>query len=166
MRRWVGLPAVLAGLLLIGFTVGYRLFDRAAKAETISDRYRGLMSAEGLAELRRGFESVKAAGAELQGEAEPRLQRSLDLDDAAFDRLVAEQLPGIATFDAEGIVTLVEPVIGQMEAARPDYERADHIPTSFLPLSSAPWLFLGTGAVLVAAGGLGLLRPGGPGAPA
>jgi hypothetical protein len=163
MRRWVGAPAVLAGLVLIGFTFSHRLFERADDAETVSDQYRGLMSAAGLAELRDGFESVKAAGAELSSRAEPRLQEALGLDDEQFQRHLDDHLPGIATFDARagGIVTVVEPVIGQMEAARPDYERADDIPTGFLPLSSAPWLFLGVGALLVATGGWAAWRPGG-----
>ena len=69
--------------------------------------------------------------------------------------------PASTQFDvqAPGVVTLVGPVIGQMQAARADYARASDIPTSWLPLSSAPWLFLGIGGLLVAVGALALVRP-------
>ena len=50
------------------------------------------------------------------------------------------------------MVALVDPVIGQMEAARADYHQADQIPTGFLGLTSAPWLFLGLGVLLIVVG--------------
>jgi hypothetical protein len=49
-----------------------------------------------------------------------------------------------------------------MEAIRDDYRQADSIPVGFLNFESAPWLFLGIGALLVAAGGFALIRPGIP----
>ena len=55
---------------------------------------------------------------------------------------------------------LVGPVIAKMEAERGDYAQAAQIPTGFLGLDSAPWLFVGISLLLVAAGALALLRPG------
>jgi hypothetical protein len=162
MRRVAALLALLAGLVLVGFTFTEHLFSRSSDAETIADRYAGLMSERGLHDLRRGFDAVQAAGAQLTADAEPALQRRLHLDDARFDAYVRTNLSGVARFDKEapGVVALVGPVIAQMEAARTDYARASDIPVSWLPLSSAPWLFLGIGALLIAVGGLALVRPG------
>ena len=84
------------------------------------------------------------------------------MNDAAVRRRTSRAtMPGIHAFDtqAPGVVALVGPVIGQMQAARADYARASDIPTSWLPLSSAPWLFLGIGALLIAAGTFALVRP-------
>ena len=47
-----------------------------------------------------------------------------------------------------------------MRSERADYARADQIPAGFLPLSSAPWLFVGIGVLLIAVGVFALVRPG------
>jgi len=164
MRGVTAVLAILTGLLLLGFMVSEHLFSRSRDAEKISDAYRPLMSKQGLANLRDGFDSVKAAGAQLHDDALPQLQRKLGLDDRQFDEYLAADMPGIAAFEAQapGVVALVDPVIGKMEAARADYHRADQIPTGWMPLSSAPWLFLGIGVALIALGAYTLLRPSRP----
>lgn len=161
MRRVAAALAVLMGITLIGFTLAEHLFSRSSDAQTISDHYRPLMSAAGLADLGSGFDAVKAAGGELGTEAEPRLQAALGLDDQAFAAYKRETMPGIARFDerAPGVVSLVGPVIAQMQAERADYARASDIPVSWLPLSSAPWLFLGIGTLLLAVGAFAVFRP-------
>jgi len=161
MRRAVGVVAIAAGLMLIGFTFAEHVFSRSRDAQRISDQYRSLMSAGGLADLRSGFESVKAAGAQLDSQAEPRLRAELGMTQADFDAYLAREMPGIAHFDAQAptVVGIVDPVIAKMEAARSDYHRADQIPTGFLSMTSAPWLFLGFGTLLVAAGAVVVRRP-------
>ena len=86
------------------------------------------------------------------------------MDDEEFAAYVAKEMPGIRAFDeqAPAVVALVDPVIGKMEAIREDYRRADSIPVGFLSLTSAPWLFLGIGLLLVAVGGFALVSPGAP----
>jgi hypothetical protein len=162
MRRIAAVLAVVAGLTLIGFVVAEHLFSRSADAQTIADRYRPLLSSPGLAGLRGGFDELQRAGGELHDDALPRLQAALGLDDRQFAAYVATNLPGIRSFEdqAPAVVQLVSPVIARMEAIRDDYRRADSIPVGFLNFESAPWLFLGIGAVLVAAGGFALVRPG------
>lgn len=161
MRRIVAIVAVLVGVVLVGFTFSEHLFGRSHDAQKIADHYRPLMSTQGLADLRSGFESVKAAGAELGTGALPRLQRELGMDQQQFDAYLAQNMPGIKAFNdqAPGVVALVDPVIGKMEAARSDYHRADQIPTGFLGLNSAPWLFLGLASILIAIGVWGIVRP-------
>jgi hypothetical protein len=161
MRRLVAVVALLVGVLLVGFTFSEHLFSRSRDAQKIADHYRPLMSTQGLADLRTGFEAVKDAGADLSTAALPRLQDALGMDDQHFDAYVARNMPGIQAFadQAPGVVALVDPVIGQMEAARSDYHKADQIPTSFLGLSSAPWLFLGIAGALILIGLWALVRP-------
>jgi len=162
MRRSAGLLAVVIGMTLVGFTFAEHLFSRSADARTVADHYAPLMSRAGLDDLSSGFAAVQHAGAQLDTEAEPQLQRALGMDDGEFAAYKAREMPGIAAFDAQAgaVVKLVGPVIGQMRAERADYARASDIPVSWLPLSSAPWLFLGIGALLLAVGGFALARPG------
>ena len=164
MRRVAAVLALLVGITLIAFTFTEHLFSRSSDAEQIAQHYKPLMSAAGLADLSSGFDAVKAAGGQLGSAAEPRLQSALGLDDQAFAEYKNRELPGIAQFDAQapGVVSLVGPVIGQMQAERADYAHSSDIPVSWLPLSSAPWLFLGVGALLVAVGAFALYRPGRP----
>ncbi len=153
--------AVVVGIVLIGFTVAEHVVSRSHDAQQIADYYQPLMSERGLADLSNEFDAVKAAGAQLDAQAEPRLQHALGMNDEAFAAYVSRTMPGIHAFDqqAPGVVALVGPVIGQMQAARADYARASDIPTSWLPLSSAPWLFIGIGVLLIAVGAAALLRP-------
>lgn len=161
MRRVAGVLAVVIGVTLIGFTFAEHLFSRSADARTIADHYAPLMSRSGLDDLSRGFDAVQHAGAQLDTAAEPQLQRALGMDDGAFAAYQQEEMPGIAAFDAQAgaVVKLVGPVIAQMRAERDDYSRASDIPVSWLPVSSAPWLFLGIGALLLAVGAWALARP-------
>ena len=161
MRRVAAGLAVLVGITLIGFTFAEHLVSRSHDAQKIADYYQPLMSAPGLNDLSSGFQAVEAAGKQLDTQAEPALARALRMSDAQWKTFVARQMPGIQQFDAQapGVVALVGPVIGQMQAERADYARASDIPTSWLPLSSAPWLFLGIGALLVAVGAFALARP-------
>ena len=126
MRRIAAGLAVAIGIMLIGFTFGEHLVSRSHDAQKIADYYQPLMSKQGLADLSGGFDRVKAAGAQLDAQAEPRLRRALGMSEAAFDAFVARRMPGIRRFDAQapGVVNLVGPVIGQMQAARADYARA------------------------------------------
>jgi hypothetical protein len=162
MRRVVAVLAIVFGVGLIAFTFAEHLVSRSSDAATIADHYKPLMSRPGLADLSRGFDAVKAAGAQLDTAAEPRLQQALGMNAQTFEQYKRRELPGITAFDAQApaVVTLVGPVIAQMQAERVDYARASNIPVSWLPLSSAPWLFLGIGALLVAVGAFALVRPG------
>jgi hypothetical protein len=164
VRRFAAILAVVFGATLITFTFAQHLFSRSSDAQAISDHYAPLMSAAGLADLSNGFDAVKAAGGQLDTAAEPRLQTEMGLSDQAFAEYKRREMPGIAQFDAQatGVVKLVGPVIGQMQAERADYARASDIPVSWLPLSSAPWLFLGIGGLLVAVGAFALARPSKP----
>jgi hypothetical protein len=161
MRRLAGALAVVLGLTLVTFTFAEHLFSRSRDAQKIADHYKPLMSAKGLADLSSGFDAVKAAGAQLETGAEPRLQRALGMDDARFAAYLAREMPGIRSFDeqAPNVVAVVGPVIAKMQAARADYARASDIPTSWLPLSSAPWLFLGIGLLSIVVGLYALWRP-------
>src|SRR4051794_39363123 len=125
--------SLVVGLVLIGFTFSEHLFSRSSDAEKIADHYRPLMSAAGVTDVHNGFESVKAAGAELGTGALPRLQHQLGMNPQQFDAYLHQTMPGIADFkdQAPAVVTLVEPVIGQMQAARSDYHQADQIPVGF-----------------------------------
>ncbi len=160
MRRWVGIASIVAGLLLIGFMVTEHVYARSNDAQTVADHYRGLMSVEGLHDLRSGFDATKAAGAQLDTQAEPALQASLHMTPQQFASYKAQQMPGIAAFDANAptVVAIVDPVITQMQAEQHDYHQADQIPTSWLPMTVAPWAFLAFGLALIAGGVLILTR--------
>ncbi len=161
MRRIAAAVAVAMGITLIGFTFAEHLVTRSHDAQKIADYYKPLMSADGLADLSRGFDAVQAAGRQLDTQAEPQLATAFGMSESQWKAYLKRELPGIAHFDAQapGVVALVGPVVGQMRGARRDYARASDIPTSWLPLSSAPWLFLGIGTLLMAVSVFALRTP-------
>lgn len=63
------------------------------------------MSKQGLADLTTGFDAVKAAGTQLDRQAEPQLARALGMSDDAWKSYVAREMPGIQQLDAAVRVT-------------------------------------------------------------
>src|SRR5437588_9725397 len=109
MGRVVAVVAALMGLTLIGFALFEHLPARAGDAQKVADHYRPLMSTQGLTDLRTGFSSLKAAGAELDASALPRLRQRMGMTQAQFDAYVSTSMPGIKAFNdqAPGVVALV-----------------------------------------------------------
>ena len=148
MRRIAAWFAIAVGVTLIGFTFGEHLVSRSHDAQKIADYYQPLMSEQGLADLeqrlRRGEGGRRAAR---HAGRTALADRRCGMNDDGVRRVRRSHDARHPQFDAQapGVVALVGPVIGQMQAARADYARASDIPTSWLPLSSAPWLFLGIG---------------------
>jgi hypothetical protein len=162
MQRITATVVALAGLVLIAVPFGLRLFDRADDAEDTTDRFRHMMSEEGLIELRSDFETVKAGGIELIEEAAPRFARDLGMTDEEFAAFLAENFPAVALAIEEipGVIEFVDPVIGSLEEDAEEYRSADTIPLGDLPITVGPWVFLGLGAGLLILGVVLHRRPG------
>ncbi len=156
MRRIVAGIAIAVGLGVIAMTFGLSLFSRTEDAERLTRRFRPLMSTQGLAGLRTGYDSLNAGAGELIGKTMPDLQRQLHMTDAEFAAYVQARFPNLATLAKVGPGTLefVKPVVDMLEADQQRFRDADAIPTKNMPLTVAPWVCLGlAGACL----GLGVV---------
>lgn len=161
MRRALGTVAIVGGLALIVATFALSLFEGTSSAERMSDRFRYMLSEDGLVELRGYFETVRAAGTEFTDEAIPRIAADLGVTQEQFGALVATEFPAIAegVKQIPAIVGGVDPIIDQLEEQGPNFRKADAIPVDGVPITVGPWAFLVLGSVLVAGGAWTLRRP-------
>lgn len=158
MRRIVSLAAVLVGIGLVGLPFATHLFARTTAAERTFDRFRPLMSHQGLAGARRLYDTTAAGGTELANRAVPTFARDLHMSPAQFNGFVAQNFPAVGSGvrSVPGIVTFVAPIVSGLEREEGDFREADSLPALGLPLTATPWIALGLGALLIAVGVLGL----------
>lgn len=164
MRRIAAVVIAVTGLFLIAVPFALRLFERAGDAEQVTERFRPMMSDEGLVQLRSDFETVKAGGTEFINDAIPRFADDLGMTDTEFAAFTEENFPNVATGVEQipGIVDFVDPVLTTLEDDTEEFDSADSIPVGDIPITVGPWVFLGLGAALVAAGAV-ILRGSGSG---
>src|SRR5687767_2123551 len=129
MRRITGAIAIALGAGLIAVTIAMSLFSRTSSAERVTDRFRQMMSAEGLVELRTDFETVRGTGEELIQDLMPRLATELGMTDAELERFVEDEFPAVATGVREvpGVLVFVDPVIDTLERDADEFRAADEI---------------------------------------
>jgi hypothetical protein len=154
MRRTAAVIAITLGMALIAVPFALSLFSRTSSAERVTDRFRHMMSAEGLVELRTDFETVRGTGEELIQGLLPRLARELGISEAELDRLIKTEFPATATGVQEvpAVLAFVDPVIDKLEADAKDFRAADSIPVGDVPLTVGPWVFIGIGVAFIIAG--------------
>jgi hypothetical protein len=162
LDRIVPAVALTVGLALIVLTFVLSLPGRTAGAERTTDRFRQLMTPAGLVGLRRDFEVVHHAGLQFRDRALPDFARALRLDQRQMARLMRTQFPAVdaGVRSLPGVFAFVDPNIRNLEARGGKFSNLDAIPTSWLPLNAAAWIFFGLGVLLAGAGALGLARPG------
>jgi hypothetical protein len=156
MRRATANTALVLGAALLAVPFVLSLFPRTSAAERVTDRFRNMMSADGLIELRTDFETVRGTGEELIGELLPRLATELGVTEAEVDDLLGAEFPAVATGVREvpSVLAFVDPVITTLEADAEEFRRADAIPVGDVPVTVGPWMFLGLGVAFLAVGGL------------
>src|SRR3954447_2159704 len=96
MRRIVAAVAVGVGAGLVAVPLVMSLFTRTTNAEQVTDRFRHMMSKEGLVELRTDFETVRGTGEELIGTALPGVAAKLGMTDAQFAGYLDVNFPAVA----------------------------------------------------------------------
>lgn len=155
-RRVMGTITLIVAAYLIVIPFALSLFSRTRDAEHLADRYRPVMSAQGLGQFRANLALVNAGGTELFNRFLPELQAKLKLSDADFNAFVATNYPHVAAFLARVPVTVkyLNPATKAVLAQQDNFASADEFPATGIPVTVGPWalLFLG-----VALGVVGLL---------
>ncbi|HEV2813057.1 MAG TPA: hypothetical protein VGW10_07390, partial [Solirubrobacteraceae bacterium] len=154
MRRVVAVASIACGLALIAVPFATSLFERTRGAERTFDAMRETVSEPGIAQARRNFGVVSAAGAEVRSELVPGLARRLGIGERDLLALLANDFPDIAR-GVERIPAYLEfvgPTIDALDANRDAFENADSLPGAGLPITASPWLILLLGGGLVGAG--------------
>jgi hypothetical protein len=88
-RRVIGTITMVVAVYLIAIPFALSLFSRTRDAQHLADRYRPVMSAQGVAQFRANLALVNAGGKQLFDTFLPELQAQLELSDSAFNAFVA-----------------------------------------------------------------------------
>ena len=162
MRRIAGLAAVATGLFLFAVPFATDLFDRTRGADRTFAAMHDFVSEPGIALARRNFGTVSAAGGQLNGELIPGLARRLGVTPERFKAQIAKEYPDVATASERipGYLMFVGPTIDALDENREEFEAGESLPGASLPITSAPWLFLILGTLVVGAGVVVLRVPG------
>jgi hypothetical protein len=149
-RRIVGTIALAVGLYLIVLPFALSLFSRGRDAQHLADRYRGVMSAQGIRTFRTNLRVVNAAGKDLFGSFLPELQQTLGLDDAQFRATVATGYPEVAAFlhRIPQTVKYLNPASKAVLAQQDNYASAADFPVAGIPVTVGPWALIALGLAL------------------
>lgn len=164
VRRAAAIPTIAFGIWLLVFPFAFSIFDRTQSAERVTDRFRPVLSEQGVTALKGNYGTIRGLGVQFIGETRPDLAKKLGMTQPQFDAYLAKNFPASARGVRElpAAVGLVDPVIPQLDrvSASGDFDSVDGLPGLGLPIDSLPWILLGLG-VLVTGVGVVALRTGG-----
>ena len=158
MRRALAVGTIAIGVGLLAFPLAYSMFGRTADAERILDRFEFLTLEDRPARYLAEAEVTRDGSSELVDVALPGLAADAGLSASEFDALVDSRFPALVAAREE-IPQAREFSVRyseQLEAVDDKFQSVYDIPTSALPLTATPWLFLLTGALCLAAGVIAL----------
>jgi hypothetical protein len=158
-RRVLGVITLTVAVYLIVIPFALSLFSRTRDAQHLADRYRPVMSAEGLDHFRANLQLVNAGGKDLFNKFLPTLQSQLGLDQAEFNTFVAANYPHVAAFltRVPQTVAYLNPATQRVLAQQDNYASADSFPIAGIPVTIGPWALLLLGVALAVVGVLILL---------
>ena len=161
-RRVAAAVAILAGVGLIVTTLALSLFADAAGGERVTDRFRSVVSTQGLATMQRDFGNVKAMANQFFGQTMPAVGHDLHLSPVQLDAVERKSYPAVweARQEIPPAIALVAPAIPQIVGVHDDFKAIDSLPAFGLPLTATPWILVGAGILLIALGLVALRRPG------
>jgi hypothetical protein len=161
-RRITGFGGILAGSVLVVGTLAIGGLGAAAAGERLLDLARPELTETGLTALRSDFTRATTANDELQGWLLPTYAAAEGRTAEAFGPEFTARYPDLAAAAAAGpdTIAFTDRAITNLERHQHDFEQADDIPLSRLPLDVAPSIMLVLGAGLIVAGGLALRSAG------
>lgn len=167
-RRIAGVVGLVVGLFLVISPFALDYPAKTQGVDDLTDRFRSTFRDDGLARIRSDMDEVNAFVTEFEQKAAPAIAQALT--DAGvlksadeFGPFVGENFPavaaGLSQFD-DPILPYFNTVVDGLEANQHDFERADAIPSSWLPATSVHWILVILGLVAIAISGWCLLGGG------
>ena len=163
MRRAPAVVAIVIGLVLAVGVVAMSGFSKASDGENLIVDAESSVGEEGIVRFRSDVTALDAASQDVVEKVFPAFAQELGISEAEFEQRLRATHPEAATAFLDERATIFESLdssVANLEAHQDDYDAADGIPTSWIPLTVMPWLALGFGLVLIGLGVWGWLRPG------
>ena len=113
--------------------------------------------------LRNDVTTVDEASTAVVEQVFPAFAQELGISQAEFEQRLRTSHPEAASAfldQRDAIFASIDTTVSNLEAHQDDYDAADAIPTSFIPLSVMPWFALAFGLLLIGLGVWAWVQPG------
>jgi hypothetical protein len=158
--RTAGIVAMLVGIGLIVTPLVTSMFSRTTAANHLTDTVRPAMSQAAFASATTDLNSVVTAFHQLTDELVPALATQAHQSPTEFVGELQATYPqikaGLANFNTA--VANARRILAILTAQRANYDSADSLPVSGVPVTAAPWAYLAAGVVFFLLGLGCLLR--------
>ena len=163
MRRFIAVTAIVLGAGMMLVPPVLHLFSRTSAAEKLTVDIRPAMTDQALAHTRAEFDTGRAALGQFVDQGIPRMAADLGQTPAQFRSSIDARYPDVANGIRQlpAITTFVDGAINLFDTNRGKFHSADAIPTTWLPFTVGPWMFILLGLLLVALGAAVALGAGG-----
>jgi hypothetical protein len=152
---------LLVGLYWLVSTFALGFPEKTKAVDGLTDDFRPVFADKGLNQSKRDIDTVNKFAAEFQSEAVPALAKQLGVTPEQFVEIVSKQYPDVGAGIRELPTSLpyFNGMVSGLSQEQSNFQKADSIPTSFLPARTVHWLFVVLGVVTIAIAGLGLAKP-------
>ena len=149
LAPWV---AILCGLTLVLAIIASSTFSRADDGQRATDLVRAELTRQGLARHRADYELAKNGVQQFYDEALPAFAMQLGITPQAFGQIVEARYPAVGKLADPSVraqsFTLADSIVTNLERHQHDFEEADAIPVSWLPMTVGPWVGVVVGVAL------------------
>lgn len=151
------LPAfgVLAiGVIVLVVLFANNLFSVSGAFEDLTDGFRPAMSDEALATAKADVAALGAVSDEFSNQIAPAVAQALQMSGDELNTFLGTNFPAVAhgVSQLPDIVSELSGVMDLLSDQQSNFEKADAIPMSSLPVTTVPWIILliGIAAIVVA----------------
>lgn len=160
LRRILSLALMLLiGAGLIAFPFATDMFVKANGVDNLTGAFRDSFTEQALGSTTADMATVASMSQEMQNEMLPALPAALGMSPQQFQDFMGQNYPdaaaGITQLDS--VVPRFQGLVTGLNQQADNFRQADAIPTSWLPASTVPYLFVVPGAILVVLALAGLL---------
>jgi len=163
MRRVPAVAAIVVGAAMVIGLIGMSGFTKASDGENLIADAEASVSNEGVVRLRNDVTTVDQASTAVVKRVFPAFAQELGISQAEFEQRLRATHPEAASAfidQRDAIFASIDKTVSNLEAHQDDYDAADAIPTSFIPLSVMPWFALAFGLLLIGLGVWAWMQPG------
>jgi len=153
-KRLPALGVAVVGIVVLIVLFTTNLFTVANAFEELTDEFRPIMTVDALLTAKTDVATLGAVGEEFNNEIAPQVAEALGMTSDELNTFLGTNFPAAAAGLAalpEAVPTLSD-AMALLSDQQENFETADQIPTSNLPVQTVPWLVLiiGIGMLVVA----------------
>lgn len=152
-KRLPALGVLAIGIIVILVVVVTDLFNVSVAFEELTDGLRPVMTEEVISTAQADVAALGAVADEFNNDVAPAVAGALEMSSDELNEFLGTNFPAVAEGVAAipGIGSMLGDVVGLLDAQQSNFEQADQIPSSFLPVTTVPLIVIvvGIAAILI-----------------